>query len=124
MTQKTYPIMNFIQVMCDKFYLIGIFYRLNIPLSYTVCQVINIELLTSVIKIVDGRLFFKSSYCSWKCIVPKKSYGTFEKGKLLQFLKSSIDQGGQIEKAFHLLLQFPSLRNIIKASKGSFSAFW
>lgn len=61
---------------------------------------------------------------SWKCIVPKKSYGTFEKGKLLPFLKPSIDQGGQIEEAFHLLLQFPSLRNIIKASEDSFSVCW
>lgn len=58
---------------------------------------------------------------SSKCIVPKKSYGTFEKVKLLPFLKSSIDQGGQVEEAFHLLLQFPSLRNIIKSSKDSFS---
>lgn len=55
--------------------------------------------------------------------MPKKSYGTFEKGKLLQFLKSSIDQGGETEEAFHLLLQFPSLRNIIKASKNYFSLF-
>lgn len=60
---------------------------------------------------------------SWKSIVPKKSYGTFEKGKLLPFLKSSIDQGGQPEESFYLLLQFPSLRNIIKASKNSFSVF-
>lgn len=58
MTQETYPIMNFIQVMGDKFYLIDIFHQLNILLSYTVCQVINIEILTSMIKIVDGRLFF------------------------------------------------------------------
>lgn len=61
---------------------------------------------------------------SWKCIVPEKSYGTFEKGKLLPFLKSSIDQGEQVEEAFHLLLQFPSLKSIIKVSKDTFSAFW
>jgi len=66
MTLKTYPIMNFIQMMCDKFYLIDIFYQLNILLSYAVCQVINIEILMSMIKIVDGRLFFKSLYCFLK----------------------------------------------------------
>lgn len=55
--------------------------------------------------------------------MPEKSYGTFEKGKLLPFLKSSIDQGGQVEEAFHLLLQFPSLKSIIKVSKDTFSAF-
>lgn len=68
--------------------------------------------------------FSSLSTASWKCIVPMKSDGAFEKGKLLPFLKSSIDQGGQTEEEFHLLLHFPNLRNIIKNRKDCFSVCW
>lgn len=61
-----------------------------------------------------GGYFSSLSTASWKCIVPMKSDSAFEKGKLLPFLKSSIDQGGQTEEGFHLLLHFQNLRNIIR----------
>lgn len=61
-----------------------------------------------------GGYFSSLSTASWKRIVPMKSDSAFEKGKLLPFLKSSIDQGGQTEEGFHLLLYFQNLRNIIR----------
>lgn len=57
--------------------------------------------------------FSSLSTASWKCIVPMKS-DAFEKGKLVPFLKSSIDQGQQTGEGFHFLLHFPNLRNITK----------
>lgn len=65
--------------------------------------------------------YFSSLFtASWKCIVPMKSDGAFEKGKLLLFFKFSIDQGRQTEEGFNLLLHFTNIRNILKPSKDSF----
>lgn len=66
--------------------------------------------------------FSSLSAASWKRIVPVKSDGVFEKGKLLPVLKSSVDQVGQTEEGFHLL-HFLNVRNIIKTRKDS-SVCW
>lgn len=87
MTLKTYQIINFIQMMCDKFYLIDIFFWLNILLFYIVCQVINIEILMNVIKTVDGRLFFKAFYCFLKMNCASEIRWCVWKGKTTYIFK-------------------------------------
>lgn len=59
--------------------------------------------------------YFSSLFtASSKCIVPMKSDGAFEKGKLLLFFKFSIDQGRQTEEGFNLLLRLPNIQEYSK----------